>query len=451
MAISTHDYERIVRRAADPHRPNSKANRLDKLLRNPPRSEELVIEWIEEQACKCLAKGLTITPALLTSICNRISLEVLIHKGLDVPIRLVRAASRYGTLRARIEQETGHVDPRMEPLIWNRAIDRYMREQQAKLEEGSIKTITTLPYADGTSPVTGKPLAGGGLHGWRQAIGERSADRMLSCDSDQDWLNASHEHDPDGTFRPDAQWMQEHGITRQMAMRLTDGELEAMGIDPRAWHDADPRGRDEKTLAMLLGIDPLAAILHHRHPGDPTGALATLGCPTDTAVTLVEWARLRLDHPAAGREDTWTMACRATHSPMAGADGLRAAERMLQAMVDRVTWTARGIDRLTGGVADQLAPVLGDARKAQRLADRHPGMGAADILETLGIDPMLARTGLAYQRLRGRHPGMDPRSAWARAAEANGWRDDGRGLSDWLIAIEALRPVGPKAKAGMKA
>lgn len=93
LACTPAQWERIISRYADPARSNSPAGRVAGLLRDDARASDLVREWVEDQAMRCMAKGQTVTPTLLTMICKRCSKEAILHRELGVSVKLLRAGS----------------------------------------------------------------------------------------------------------------------------------------------------------------------------------------------------------------------------------------------------------------------------------------------------------------------------------------------------------------------
>ncbi|MGN2359653.1 hypothetical protein ACTFPW_09830, partial [Bifidobacterium longum subsp. longum] len=95
LACTPAQWERIISRYADPARSNSPAGRVAALLRDDARASDLVREWVEDQAMRCMAKGQTVTPTLLTMICKRCSKEAILHRELGVSVKLLRAGAAY--------------------------------------------------------------------------------------------------------------------------------------------------------------------------------------------------------------------------------------------------------------------------------------------------------------------------------------------------------------------
>lgn len=102
LACTPAQWERIISRYADPARSNSPAGRIAGLLRDDARASDLVREWVEDQAMRCMAKGQTVTPTLLTMICKRCSKEAILHRELGVSVKLLRAGAAYEKTSRRI-------------------------------------------------------------------------------------------------------------------------------------------------------------------------------------------------------------------------------------------------------------------------------------------------------------------------------------------------------------
>lgn len=229
-------WERIVGHACNPVIPNTPAARLAAFLRDDDRASELVRQWIEDEAIKCMDKGQTVSAALLTRICRRVSIERLIHDEAGVPVKLLRAGARYEALLA--ERRSGGADPdrRARERIWDEAIDRERDRQTEGVRSGRIRFPVYLPYHDGRNsrPGSDNTLGCGGLTEWEDLFRPRVRRFAPLPDMPEDTDIALASTRGVERFQVTAAWLAAHGVDRAMVAGLGADELEAMGVDPQS-------------------------------------------------------------------------------------------------------------------------------------------------------------------------------------------------------------------------
>lgn len=315
------EWERILARFSDPHRPGSPAAAVAACLHDDVRAEELTRQWIEEEAMKCLAKGQTVTPVLLTRIGKRTSREALLHRASGVSVRLVRAGDAYERrLAARRSADPAPVSRAEREAIWDEAVDDHLEGQRRRNGRVSI----WLPYHDGGSSNPGaarRVSSLGGLDEWEalfaqgvdQFIDDEERERALAC--------ADLPH-----FEATAEWLSEHGVDAAALAAIPRADLAAWGVDADAVERlcaARPASGPLGALTLAMREPAAARALREANPGvDAATLLARAGgMPTRLAATGLVFERL-LDEGLA-RRDAWDEACarmgaKATHPGDAG-------------------------------------------------------------------------------------------------------------------------------------
>ena len=269
LACTPAQWERIISRYADPTRSNSPAGRVAGLLRDDARASDLVREWIEDQAMRCMAKGQTVTPTLLTMICKRCSKEAILHRELGVSVKLLRAGAAYEKRLAeyRNDHASGCPPRAVRERLWDEAVDAHIHGQM----ERGVSSLVFLPYHDGRNsrPGSSNLLACGGLPEWEALFGAKRRRFAPLEDVDEDHDPALMDHTGGMPFEVTAEWLERHGITPVMLNRLTDTELAVLGVDVRSarlesagepgpgGRPADAGGRGDPPLAGHgCGHDP---------------------------------------------------------------------------------------------------------------------------------------------------------------------------------------------------
>lgn len=234
LACTPAQWERIISRYADPTRSNSPAGRVAGLLRDDARASDLVREWIEDQAMRCMAKGQTVTPTLLTMICKRCSKEAILHRELGVSVKLLRAGAAYEKRLAeyRNDHASAHPSRPVRERLWDEAVDAHIHGQM----ERGVSSLVFLPYHDGRNsrPGSSNLLACGGLPEWEALFGAKRRRFAPLEDVDEDHDPALMDHAAGEPFEVTAEWLERHGITPVMLNRLTDTELAVLGVDVRS-------------------------------------------------------------------------------------------------------------------------------------------------------------------------------------------------------------------------
>lgn len=234
LACTPAQWERIISRYADPARSNSPAGRVAGLLRDDARASDLVREWVEDQAMRCMAKGQTVTPTLLTMICKRCSKEAILHRELGVSVKLLRAGAAYERRLAeyRNDHASGRPPRAVRERLWDEAVDAHIHGQM----ERGVSSMVFLPYHDGRNsrPGSSNLLACGGLPEWEALFGAKRRRFAPLEDVDEDHDPALMDHTGGEPFEVTAEWLERHGITPAMLNRLTDTELAVLGVDVRS-------------------------------------------------------------------------------------------------------------------------------------------------------------------------------------------------------------------------
>ena len=315
------EWERIVARFSNPRHPGSPAAAVAACLHDDVRAEELVRQWIEEEALKCLAKGQTVTPALLVRIGRRTSREALLHRASGVSVRLVRAGDAYERrLAARRSADPSPVSRAERETIWDEAVDDHIEGQRRRNGHVSI----WLPYHDGASsnPAARRRVSSlGGLDEW-EALFSQGVDRFIEDEERERALACADQP----RFEATAEWLSEHGVDAASLVAIPRADLAAWGVDPDAVERlcaARPASGPLGALTLAMREPALARALMEANPGvDAARLLARAGgMPTRLAATGLVFERLAEDGLA--RRDAWDEACarmgaKATHPGDAG-------------------------------------------------------------------------------------------------------------------------------------
>lgn len=332
-------YAAIVSRFADPFGWHTPAARLYSFLADPEESERLAREWIVEHVDEWVRAhpGQSLSERMLRGICGRCSAEAILHERLGVSVTLIRAGSLYER-RLRAEYPDGVASRAERERIWDEAIcektDRMMVEYASP---------RWLPLHDGTSSSPWKPgrLACGGLDAW-EALHERSRDCSLDMGEDgwrMDENPALAVHDePSGEFRVCDEWLEAHGLDWTQVRALSDGELEALGVDPESVHPTPGM-----LFTALLGDRLLARRLCAANPMlDAPQLLARMGFDSRLATVAVEFESRALGEQSKPRRMAiWIGACRDLGvEEWADASGwigyLRAVNRLIDLLHSRI-------------------------------------------------------------------------------------------------------------------
>lgn len=319
--ISLAEFTDITDHYSDPRRPGSPAAKLDALLRDPPRSGDLVHSAITMRVLRWqeLHPGEPLTAAYVHAVAKKLKMELIFTRDLGIPASLYRAGLLYE--RARGQRQTAGEDTRgHEAEIWDEAIFSDRMRQMT-----DSRSLRTLPLHDGTSSSerSGARLSCGGLAEWDARIhgaranryeGELDPDRTLGYDQPlpDDWT-------------PDAKWFADHGITLERAKSLSDDQLRGAGIDPALFHAgvdaiAEPDGKGDAKkphspgkarLIDLVLQDPGASErIAARHPElSPDAALVREGMSLRLARTGLAFEKMMRKSPGADRQATWDAAC----------------------------------------------------------------------------------------------------------------------------------------------
>ena len=96
---------------------------------------------------RCMAKGQTVTPTLLTMICKRCSKEAILHRELGVSVKLLRAGAAYEKRLAeyRNDHASAHPSRPVRERLWDEAVDAHIHGQM----ERGVSSLVFLPYHDG--------------------------------------------------------------------------------------------------------------------------------------------------------------------------------------------------------------------------------------------------------------------------------------------------------------
>lgn len=481
------EYERIIGGAANPYRPGTPAARLNMILRDPEQSRSLVIEWIENNVRRKQEQGCVISPGLLAKIARRVSIESLIHDLFDVPVRLVRAGCGFERRRGEWETANGRPAPKdLWPELWDETVRRRMLRDVRRREDGEIARVNWLPLHDGrcSDPENPHPMAGCSMERWLSLFDRRadvSMDEGIIQHADPTAING-------GLWKPDAEWMRQHGVGMEQIMLLDPEELEAMGVDAAALREAaiqNDGGRQHKRLSrvrmltLILRDQTVAERLVEDNDLPTRRILVRCGMPESMARTGMMFERLMLEGTMS-RQQAWDEACRrlvkkdGRRGRLPGAGHLReyvlAAERIRERYSDppehdpETTMIEPSGIRVPDGMTDaearkyrnrvrRFTHIVHDRPVAERLA----GMGG-DIRHALidaGVPERLARTGLMFARVTIEHPTWDEPAAWREACNRldlpSGYRgvDRGKaGLDQWRMAVGRLREnLTPPARA----
>lgn len=325
----------ILERYANPAYGSRPAGRLNAVLHDPPRSRDLVVNWIFTQTKLAIMRGDVITPKLFLLICKRVSIEALLHDSLGLPASLHRAGCLFENARGRWEQEHGRAPSRhLWARIWDTAVRRRMADMVRRRAAGEVKTIRWLPLADGrcSNPDNPYPMSCGGLDAWMSVI-HRPRERELDAMPVQP-------ADPRRTvepFVPTMEWAARHHIDPSLIRGMDARELEDMNVDASALEPTPaPTGRFA-ALDLVVQDRDVAAILDGEE-GCAVDILARHGMCERCARTGIVYERLLRDNPASGRRAAWERAC-----------------RMLEACRPGSAARGDGLDEYLHEVADLLA------------------------------------------------------------------------------------------------
>lgn len=244
-AVTSARFGEIVDRYSNPYLRGTAAARLNKLLRNPSLSSDLVQNAIIDAICDVmrLHPERAMSERYIAGIAKSIHLERIFQRELHVPATLLRAGDAYERLKGEMLTEGKRITLAMEGEIWDRAVSAINNQQLESLNAGERRSIRILPLHDGRSPVTGDPMPSGGLREWKAALQQASASVSTSGET-MEWMagRRSEWDEPEyfagaDKFEPDQQWLDDHEITAQMLQDMDDEAIAEAGFDPEALRD----------------------------------------------------------------------------------------------------------------------------------------------------------------------------------------------------------------------
>lgn len=244
-AVTSARFGEIVDRYSNPYLPGTAAARLNKLLRNPSLSSDLVQNAIIDAICDVmrLHPERDMSERYIAGIAKGIHLERIFQRELHIPATLLREGDAYERLRGELLTEGTRATLAMEDEIWDRAVTVINDRQLKSLNAGERRSIRILPLHDGRSPVTGAPMPSGGLREWKAALQQASASISTSGETMEwmagrrsEWDEPEYFAAADG-FEPDQQWLDDHEITAQMLQDMDDEAIVKAGFDPGVLRD----------------------------------------------------------------------------------------------------------------------------------------------------------------------------------------------------------------------
>lgn len=312
LPVAREQLYKLVKAFSNPFNISTPAHKINGLLHDPIRAQELTRDMMMEQLVKAEQRGRVLTVALVKTICRRVSKETIITRACGIPATLIRQGCRYEKLRLELRggDDLGHPELSDED-IWDRAAHNEAQRQAAALAAGTITTVRWPPLHDGTSTRPhnphGEKLACGGLAEWREAIANACAlhvqyewddrvdtDERSRMSAEQEWEQA--------TWTPDATWLADHGITADMIRAIPEQRLRDAGVDPTA-------------LAMMAGcsmpsrrVDTVNRVVQDRMVAERMVAayrgrssssdaiLTSYGLPVRVARTMLAYASMLAEH-----------------------------------------------------------------------------------------------------------------------------------------------------------
>lgn len=244
-AVTSARFGEIVDRYSNPYLPDTAAARINRLLRNPSLSSDLVQNAIIDAICDVmrLHPDRVLTERYIAGIAKSIHLERIFQRELHIPATLLRAGDAYERLKGEMLAEGKTITSKMQDDVWDRAATMINDRQLEELASGMRRAVRILPLHDGRSPITGSPMPAGGLRRWQSALQQVSSSG-LSAEANVDWAHDRSREwsEPEyfmvtDQFEPDADWLDDHQITEQMLWNLNDDEIEKAGFDPEELRD----------------------------------------------------------------------------------------------------------------------------------------------------------------------------------------------------------------------
>lgn len=240
--VSSARFGEIVDRYSNPYIPGTAAARLNKLLRNPSLSSDLVQNAIIDVICDVmrLHPERTMTERYIAGIAKSSHLERIFQRELHIPATLLRAGDAYERMKGEMLTEGKSVTAGMEGAIWDKAVTVINDLQMEGLKNGKRRSMRILSLHDGRSPVTGAPMPSGGLREWKAALRQLSASALSASEAIDRAVGRRNEWDEPEyftqteAFMPDRQWLDEHRITEQMLSDLDDDMIWQAGFDSEA-------------------------------------------------------------------------------------------------------------------------------------------------------------------------------------------------------------------------
>lgn len=322
-SVTSIRFGEIVDRYSNPCRPGTAAAKLNKLLRNPGLSSDLVQNAIIDAICDVmrLHPERELTERYIAGIAKGIHLERIFQRELHIPATLLRAGDAYERLRGEMLAEGRRVTASMEEDIWDKAVcvinDRQLKEHAS----GQRRSLRLLPLHDGSSPVTGLPMPSGGLRAWQSALRNIAAGSVpLSEGADRFMTDSGVWDDPEyftqaNDFVPTQDWLRDHDVSAQMVAAMSDEQILDAGFDPdllrvAAGSIAPPRPDKTDVLAAVLKDRGLAVSLARRYPDMGADAiLAKAGMALRMARTGTALEKRLLMEPESSPQRVWDEEC----------------------------------------------------------------------------------------------------------------------------------------------
>lgn len=322
-SVTSRRFGEIVDQYSNPCRPGTAAAKLNKLLRNPSLSSDLVQNAIIDAICDVmrLHPERELTERYIAGIAKGIHLERIFQRELHIPATLLRAGDAYERLRGEMLAEGRRVTASMEKDIWDKAVCAINDRQLKEHASGQRRSLRLLPLHDGSSPVTGLPMPSGGLRTWQSALRNITAGSVpLSEGADRFMTDSGVWDDPEyftqtEDFVPTRDWLRDHGVTPRMVAAMSDEQILDAGFDPdslRTAADSIAPPRPDKTdvLAAVLKDRDLAVSLAGRYPDMGADAiLAKAGMALRMARTGTAFEKRLLTEPESSPQQVWDEEC----------------------------------------------------------------------------------------------------------------------------------------------
>lgn len=322
-AVTSARFGEIVDRYSNPYLPDTAAARLNRLLRNPSLSSDLVQNAIIDAICDVmrLHPERELNDRYIAGIAKGIHLERIFQRELHIPATLLRAGDAYERLRGQMLAEGRRVTASMEEDIWDKAVCAINDRQLKEHASGQRRSLRLLPLHDGRSPVTGLPMPSGGLRSWQSALRNITAGSVpLSEGTDRFMTDSGVWDDPEyftqtEDFVPTMDWLRDHGVTPRMVATMSDEQILDAGFDPDSFRAlassiAPPRLDKTDVLAAVLKDRDLAVSLAGRYPDMGADAiLAKAGMALRMARTGTAFEKRLLMESESSPQRVWDEEC----------------------------------------------------------------------------------------------------------------------------------------------